>query len=106
MDSRGKSSHDVDRETDLSHVTILRLLKGGHPHLDTLFQIAQWAKVEPAFLMRLLGYDVSKPPWPKEREIALLIKGDPRFAKLFELASELKPGQLRQALDFIQFLLR
>lgn len=109
--SRELSIREAARASDVAHVTLLRLLpkkgrRGRRPQLDTLFRIAQWANTEPAFLMRLLGYDVANPPWPNEREIALLVKGDPRFAKLFELARGLKPGQLQQALDFIEFLLR
>lgn len=109
--SRKLSIREAARASDVAHPTLLRLLPragdpGRQPQLQTLFKIAQWAKTEPAFLMRLLGYDVANPPWPKEREIALLVKGDPRFAKLFELACQLEPGQLQQTVEFIEFLLR
>jgi transcriptional regulator with XRE-family HTH domain len=87
----------------ISHVTLLRILSGETPNLDTLHKLSDWAHADLAFLLQLLGYHVEIKNVEMDR-LARLVEFDPSYRRLFDLIEKLGPDELEYAVDYLEYL--
>jgi transcriptional regulator with XRE-family HTH domain len=87
----------------ISHVTLLRILSGETPNLDTLHKLSGWTHADLAFLLQLLGYQVETKNVEMDR-LARLVEFDPTYRRLFDLIEKLGPEQLEYAVDYLEYL--
>lgn len=96
----------VRKSADLigvSHVTLLRILGGETPNLDTLHKLSDWTHADLSFLLQLLGYKIQTKTIEMDR-LARLIEYDPSYKRLFELIERLGPQELEFAVDYLEYL--
>jgi len=101
-----RRSLSVRRAADnigISHVTLLRILSGETPNLETLSKLSQWTHVDLAFLLELLGYHVQVKNEEMDR-LARLVQYDPTYRRLFALVEKLGPEELEFAVDYLGYL--
>lgn len=87
----------------ISHVTLLRILSGETPNLETLNKISEWTHADLVFLLELLGYHVEAKTIETDR-LARLIEYDPTYRRVFALLEKLGPDQLQYAVDYLEYL--
>jgi len=87
----------------ISHVTLLRILSGETPNLDTLRKLSGWAYADLAFLLQLLGYHIETKNVELDR-LARLVEYDPSYRRLFDLIEKLGPEELEYAVDYLEYL--
>jgi transcriptional regulator with XRE-family HTH domain len=87
----------------ISHVTLLRILGGETPNLETLHKLSEWTHADLSFLLQLLGYRIQTKT-PEMDRLARLIEYDPSYRRLFELIEKLGPQELEFAVDYLEYL--
>jgi len=87
----------------ISHVTLLRILSGETPNLETLSKLAEWTHTDLAFLLELLGYHVETENVEAER-LARLVEYDPLYRRLFSLLERLGHDELAFAVEYLEYL--
>jgi len=87
----------------ISHVTLLRILSGETPNLETLHKLSDWTHSDLAFLLQLLGYEIETSHAEMDR-LARLIEYNPTYRRLFNLVDKLGPEELEFAVDYLEYL--
>lgn len=100
---RNLSVRKASDHIGISHVTLLRILSGETPNLETLNKLSEWTRTDLTFLLELLGYQVETDNKEVER-LARLVQYDPLYGRLFELLERLGPGELEFAVEYLEYL--
>ena len=100
---RNLSVRKASDHIGISHVTLLRILSGETPNLETLSKLSEWTHTDLTFLLELLGYQVETDNKEAER-LARLVQYDPLYGRLFELLERLGPGELHFAVEYLEYL--
>lgn len=87
----------------ISHVTLLRILSGETPNLETLNKLSEWTRTDLAFLLELLGYHVETENAESDR-LARLVEYDPLYRRLFSLLERLGHDELAFAVEYLEYL--
>lgn len=87
----------------ISHVTLLRILSGETPNLETLNKLSEWTRTDLAFLLELLGYHVETENAEADR-LARLVEYDPLYRRLFSLLERLGHDELAFAVEYLEYL--
>lgn len=81
---RNKSIRKISEEIGVTHTTMVRALKGEQVTLETILKIATWMKVAPSVLIDSDG----KGEDALIRQVALILKAEPRLGKVLQEALE------------------
>ena len=100
---RNLSVRKASDHIGISHVTLLRILSGETPNLETLNKLSEWTRTDLTFLLELLGYHVETDNREMER-LARLVQYDPLYRRLFVLLERLGPGELEFAVEYLEYL--
>jgi transcriptional regulator with XRE-family HTH domain len=100
---RNLSVRKASDHIGISHVTLLRILSGETPNLETLSKIAEWTRTDLAFLLELLGYHFETDALEVQR-LARLIEYDPLYRRLFVLLERLGHEELEFAVEYLEYL--
>lgn len=87
----------------VSHVTLLRILSGETPNLETLNKLSEWTRTDLAFLLELLGYHIETDYVESDR-LARLVEYDPLYRRLFALLERLGHDELAFAVEYLEYL--
>ncbi len=93
---RNLSVRKASEHIGISHVTLLRILSGEMPNLETLSKLAEWTRTDLAFLLELLGYHVETDN-PEVERFARLFEYDPLYRRMFTLLEQLGRDELQFA---------
>lgn len=100
---RNLSVRKAAEHIGISHVTLLRILSGETPNLETLNKLSEWTHTDLAFLLELLGYHVETENVETDR-LARLVEYDPLYRRLFGLLERLKHDELAFAIEYLEYL--
>ena len=100
---RNLSVRKASEHIGISHVTLLRILSGEMPNLDTLSKLSEWTRTDLAFLLELLGYHVETDN-PEVERFARLFEYDPLFRRMFTLLEQLGQDELQYAVEYLEYL--
>ena len=101
MKKRNLSARAASREIGVAHTTIIRILEGQVPDVDTFEKVAKWMGVKPS---TLLDGDVE--PNKAMLVIQALLEQEPKLQKIFEdaaddvLGGRLQVNELRDLLKY------
>lgn len=100
---RGISVRKAAEHIGISHVTLLRILKGETPSLDTLDKLSAWTGTDLAYMLQLLGYRLELESKEAAR-LARLMENNPACGKIWNILESLEPDSLELALDYLKYL--
>jgi len=100
---RNLSVRKASEHIGISHVTLLRILSGEMPNLETLSKLSEWTRTDLAFLLELLGYHVETDN-PEVERFARLFEYDPLYRRMFTLLEQLGRDELQFAVEYLEYL--
>jgi transcriptional regulator with XRE-family HTH domain len=104
---RGLSIRQAASEMDVAHTTLMRLLDGDMPNLDTAIKAARWLGVQPASIINAEGVGSDA----LASQIAAVLEMEPAMSKVFEEAmgrvrrGDMSPSTFRDLANYAAYRL-